>query len=169
MFSPHNAHPSISKQRLRSQFGRRVFLDDAGLQIDERFAQWATVFVWFRQKVQLHAGRLGCDPRNQLAAALSVSFVRPLKKPPALQLCRMNTVAFDDTKSYDREYFERAPEADRLRRQFHEFRVSSETTASVDAARAVFSDAGAAPVFASRARLVIRERAAPARLPALAS
>ena len=49
----------------------------------------------------------------------------------------MNTVAFYDTKPYDREYFERAPEAGRLRRQFHEFRLTTETAASVDGAQAV--------------------------------
>ena len=49
----------------------------------------------------------------------------------------MNTVAFYDTKPYDREYFERAPEASRLRRQFHEFRLTSETAASAAGAQAV--------------------------------
>ena len=49
----------------------------------------------------------------------------------------MNTVAFYDTKPYDREYFERAPEANRLRWQFHEFRLTSQTAASVDGAQAV--------------------------------
>ena len=49
----------------------------------------------------------------------------------------MNTVAFYDTKPYDREYFERTPEAGRLRRQFHEFRLTSETAASADGAQAV--------------------------------
>ena len=49
----------------------------------------------------------------------------------------MNTVAFYDTKPYDREYFERAPEASRLHRQFHEFRLTSETAASADGAQAV--------------------------------
>ena len=49
----------------------------------------------------------------------------------------MNTVAFYDTKPYDRECFERAPEAHRLRRQFHEFRLTSETAASVEGAQAV--------------------------------
>lgn len=49
----------------------------------------------------------------------------------------MNTVAFYDTKPYDREYFERTPDAGRMRRQFHEFRLSSETAASVDGAQAV--------------------------------
>ena len=49
----------------------------------------------------------------------------------------MNTVAFFDTKPYDREYFERAPEASRLRFQFHEFRLTSETVASVAGAPAV--------------------------------
>ena len=49
----------------------------------------------------------------------------------------MTTIAFYDTKSYDREYFERAPEASRLRLQFHEFRLTSETAASVEGAQAV--------------------------------
>ena len=49
----------------------------------------------------------------------------------------MNTVAFYDTKPYDREYFERAPDASRLRLQFHEFRLTTETAASVDGAQAV--------------------------------
>ena len=49
----------------------------------------------------------------------------------------MNTVAFYDTKPYDREYFECAPEASRLRLQFHEFRLTSETAASVNGAQAV--------------------------------
>ena len=49
----------------------------------------------------------------------------------------MTTVAFFDTKPYDREYFDRAPEAGRLRRQFHEFRLTSQTAASVDGAQAV--------------------------------
>jgi D-lactate dehydrogenase len=49
----------------------------------------------------------------------------------------MNTVAFYDAKPYDRDYFDRAPEADRFHRQFHEFRLSSETAASVTGAQAV--------------------------------
>lgn len=49
----------------------------------------------------------------------------------------MNTVAFYDTKPYDREYFERAAGAEHLRRQFHEFRLTSETAASVGGAQAV--------------------------------
>ena len=49
----------------------------------------------------------------------------------------MNTVAFFDTKPYDRQYFERAAGAGRLRWQFHEFRLTSETAASVDGAQAV--------------------------------
>ncbi len=49
----------------------------------------------------------------------------------------MNTVAFYDTKPYDCEYFECAPEASRLRLQFHEFRLTSETAASVNGAQAV--------------------------------
>ena len=49
----------------------------------------------------------------------------------------MNTVAFYDTKPYDREYFDRAAEAGLLRLQFHEFRLTSETAASVNGAPAV--------------------------------
>ena len=49
----------------------------------------------------------------------------------------MNTVAFYDAKPYDRQYFERADGAGRLRRQFHEFRLTSETAASVNGAQAV--------------------------------
>ena len=49
----------------------------------------------------------------------------------------MNTVTFYDTKPYDREYFDRAPEAGHLHRQFHEFRLTRETAASVDGAQAV--------------------------------
>ncbi|MBI5773054.1 MAG: 2-hydroxyacid dehydrogenase [Verrucomicrobia bacterium] len=49
----------------------------------------------------------------------------------------MNTVAFYDTKPYDREYFTRATGADQIRWQFHEFRLTSETAASVDGAQAV--------------------------------
>ena len=49
----------------------------------------------------------------------------------------MNTVAFYDTKPYDREYFESAPAASHLRCQFHEFRLTSKTAASADGAQAV--------------------------------
>ena len=49
----------------------------------------------------------------------------------------MNTVAFYDTKPYDREYFERASDAEQLRCQFHEFRLTSETAASANGAQAV--------------------------------
>lgn len=49
----------------------------------------------------------------------------------------MNTVAFYDTKPYDRHYFDRAANADRLRRQFHKFRLTNETAGSVDGAQAV--------------------------------
>ncbi len=49
----------------------------------------------------------------------------------------MNTVAFYDTKPYDREYFERAPGADGLRFEFHDFHLSSGTAASAAGARAV--------------------------------
>ncbi|MDA1274772.1 MAG: 2-hydroxyacid dehydrogenase [Verrucomicrobia bacterium] len=49
----------------------------------------------------------------------------------------MNTVAFYDTKPYDREYFERAPDVSQLHCQFHEFRLTAETVASVNGAQAV--------------------------------
>ncbi len=49
----------------------------------------------------------------------------------------MNTVAFYDTKPYDREYFERAAAAKQLHCQFHEFRLTTETVASVNGAQAV--------------------------------
>ena len=49
----------------------------------------------------------------------------------------MSTIAFYDTKPYDRQYFEAAPAASRLKLQFHEFRLSSETVATVGTARAV--------------------------------
>lgn len=49
----------------------------------------------------------------------------------------MNTVAFYDTKPYDREFFGRAPDAARLRCQFHEFRLTAETAATVEGAQAV--------------------------------
>ena len=49
----------------------------------------------------------------------------------------MDTIAFYDTKPYDREYFERAPEAGQVRRQFYEFRLTSETAASAAGAQAV--------------------------------
>lgn len=49
----------------------------------------------------------------------------------------MTTVAFYDTKPYDRDYFRRATGAEQLRLQFHEFRLTSETAGSVADARAV--------------------------------
>jgi D-lactate dehydrogenase len=49
----------------------------------------------------------------------------------------MTTVAFYDTKPYDREYFERNRDSARLRLQFHEFRLSAETVASARGAQAV--------------------------------
>lgn len=49
----------------------------------------------------------------------------------------VNTVAFYDTKPYDREYFERAAGAEKLRWQFHEFRLSAETAATVGDAKFV--------------------------------
>lgn len=39
----------------------------------------------------------------------------------------ITTVAFFDTKPYDRAYFERAAGADKIRWQFHEFHLSSQT------------------------------------------
>ncbi len=49
----------------------------------------------------------------------------------------MKTVAFYDTKSYDRQYFESAAGAERLNWQFHEFRLTYETASSVNGAQAV--------------------------------
>ncbi len=49
----------------------------------------------------------------------------------------MTTVAFYDTKPYDREYFERNADAGRLRWQFHEFRLTADTAASAAGATAV--------------------------------
>ncbi len=49
----------------------------------------------------------------------------------------MKTVAFYDTKPYDREYFERNPDSGRLKWQFHEFRLSAQTVASARGADAV--------------------------------
>ncbi|MDP3540999.1 MAG: 2-hydroxyacid dehydrogenase [Elusimicrobiota bacterium] len=45
--------------------------------------------------------------------------------------------AFYDVKPYDREYFDKADGAARLARHFHEFRLSAETAASAEGARAV--------------------------------
>lgn len=49
----------------------------------------------------------------------------------------MTTVAFSDNKPYDRAYFERAAGADKIRWQFHEFRLSSETATAASGASAV--------------------------------
>lgn len=49
----------------------------------------------------------------------------------------MKTVAFYDTKPYDREYFERNPDSGRLKWQFHDFRLSAQTVASARGADAV--------------------------------
>lgn len=49
----------------------------------------------------------------------------------------MITVAFYDTKPYDRDYFQRAAGVERLRLRFHEFRLTSETAGSAADARAV--------------------------------
>lgn len=49
----------------------------------------------------------------------------------------MLTVAFYDTKSYDRQYFEKADGADRLSLRFHEFRLTRETATTAEGAQAV--------------------------------
>ena len=49
----------------------------------------------------------------------------------------MTTVAFFNTKPYDRAYFERAAGADQIRWQFHEFHLSSETAGIAAGATAV--------------------------------
>ncbi|KIO49861.1 2-hydroxyacid dehydrogenase [Nitrosospira sp. NpAV] len=49
----------------------------------------------------------------------------------------MTTVAFYDAKPYDRQYFERAPGAGRLRPRFHEFRLVEETADTAAGAQAV--------------------------------
>lgn len=49
----------------------------------------------------------------------------------------MNTVAFYDTKPYDREFFERNPDASRLHWQFHEFRLTAETATTARGASVV--------------------------------
>ena len=49
----------------------------------------------------------------------------------------MLTVAFFDTKPYDREYFHRAADADQLTFRFHEFRLTKETATTAEGAQAV--------------------------------
>ncbi len=49
----------------------------------------------------------------------------------------MLTVAFYDTKPYDRQYFEKAGGADRLSFRFHEFRLTRETAKTAEGAQAV--------------------------------
>ncbi len=49
----------------------------------------------------------------------------------------MLTVAFYDTKPYDREYFERAEGVNRLTLRFHEFRLTRETALTAEGAQAV--------------------------------
>jgi D-lactate dehydrogenase len=49
----------------------------------------------------------------------------------------MLTIAFYDTKPYDRYYFDRASSAERLRRQFHDFRLTTDTAGSTDRAEVV--------------------------------
>ena len=49
----------------------------------------------------------------------------------------MLTIAFFDTKPYDREYFERAEGAKQLQWRFHDFRLTSETAATAEGAQAV--------------------------------
>lgn len=49
----------------------------------------------------------------------------------------MLTIAFFDTKPYDREYFEHAEGAGQLTWRFHDFRLTSETAATAEGAQAV--------------------------------
>jgi D-lactate dehydrogenase len=49
----------------------------------------------------------------------------------------MHTVAFYDTKSYDREFFDLQPQAGKLEKRFHEFRLTTETAPTAAGARAV--------------------------------
>ena len=49
----------------------------------------------------------------------------------------MTTVAYFDTKPYDRVYFDRAPGAARIKAQFHDFRLTSETAALAAGSAAV--------------------------------
>ena len=49
----------------------------------------------------------------------------------------MLTVSCYDTKSYDREYFERAEGSKKLRFRFHDFRLSCETAATAEGSQAV--------------------------------
>lgn len=49
----------------------------------------------------------------------------------------MLTIAFYDTKPYDRDYFERAGGSDQLKLRFHEFRLTSETASTAEGAQAV--------------------------------
>ena len=49
----------------------------------------------------------------------------------------MLAVAFYDTKSYDREYFERAEGVSQLSLRFHEFRLTRETASTAEGAQAV--------------------------------
>lgn len=49
----------------------------------------------------------------------------------------MLTVAFYDTKPYDREYMEKAEGSGSLRCRFHEFRLTAETAATAEGAQAV--------------------------------
>lgn len=49
----------------------------------------------------------------------------------------MRTVAFYDTKPYDRDYFQRTEHANQLGWRFHEFRLNAATAASASGARSV--------------------------------
>ncbi|HUF61012.1 MAG TPA: 2-hydroxyacid dehydrogenase [Verrucomicrobiales bacterium] len=49
----------------------------------------------------------------------------------------MTTVAFFDAKPYDRQYFDKAAGAGRLRRRFHEIRLTSDTAGSGEGAQVV--------------------------------
>ena len=50
---------------------------------------------------------------------------------------RMNTVAFYDTKPYDRDYFQRAAHAEQFAWRFHEFRLNAATAPSASGAQTV--------------------------------
>ncbi|MCI0541351.1 MAG: hypothetical protein L0Z50_39640 [Verrucomicrobiales bacterium] len=49
----------------------------------------------------------------------------------------MITIAFYDTKPYDREFFEKTPGHERVDWRFHEFRLNAETAGTVRGAQAV--------------------------------
>ncbi|MEO6873845.1 MAG: 2-hydroxyacid dehydrogenase [Opitutaceae bacterium] len=69
------------------------------------------------------------------------------------------TVAVFDTKPYDREYLAQAPDAQRLRWRFHDFRLSAETAPSAAGAEAVclfVNDCGDRPCLEVLASLGVK-------------